>query len=96
MFYYVYVLRNLSNNQLYTGFTTNLKQRFSDHISGKGAKLTRQSNNWELIYFEGYKNKKDALQREKFIKSGSGKKFLKKQLENFLSQCSSVVRASES
>ena len=50
MFYYVYVLRNLSNNQLYTGFTTNLKQRFSDHISGKGAKLTRQSNNWELIF----------------------------------------------
>jgi len=38
----------------------------------------------KLIYFEAYFNKKDALSREKFLKGGSGHKYLKKQLKHYL------------
>jgi len=39
---------------------------------------------WKLIYAEAYLHKDDAMGREKFLKSGSGRKFLKKQLKNYL------------
>ena len=84
MYYYVYVLQNLDDKSLYIGFTTNIKQRLSDHQSGKGSTVTRKKKNWELIYFEGYKNKKDALSREKFLKGGSGRKYINKQLYNYM------------
>lgn len=86
MFYHVYVLANTDDQTLYIGFTTNLKQRLSDHLSGKGSSVTRKKKNWDLIYFEGYKNKKDVLHREKFLKGGSGRKYLHRQLENYFKE----------
>jgi putative endonuclease len=86
MLYFVYVLENNFDRGWYIGFTTDLKQRIDDHNSGKGGKTTKTKQNWKLIYFEGYQNKKDALGREKFLKSGSGRKYLKKQLLNYLSE----------
>ena len=76
---------NPDNKGLYIGFTTNIKQRYQDHISGKGG-FTQRYKNWKLIYFEGYKDKKDALNREKFLKGGSGRKYINKQLKNFLGE----------
>jgi putative endonuclease len=84
MFYYTYLLKNQEDKSWYIGFTSDLKQRIKDHQSGKGGRTTRLKNNWELIYFEGYLDKKDAIGREEFLKSGSGRKFLKKQLTNYL------------
>jgi putative endonuclease len=77
------VLQDKLDKSLYVGFSSNLKQRIADHLSSKGG-YTRHKNNWQLIYFEGYLNKKDALSREKFLKSGSGRRYLNKQLNNFL------------
>jgi len=45
---------------------------------------TKFKKNWKLIYFEAYLNKKDALGREKFLKEGSGRKYMKKQLKHYL------------
>lgn len=84
MFYYVYLIRNALDKGWYIGFTSDLNQRIKDHNDGKGGRTTRQKKHWRLIYFEGYRNKADALGREKFLKSGSGRKYLKKQLKNFL------------
>jgi putative endonuclease len=82
--FYVYLLENIEDKTWYTGFSSNLKQRIKDHYSGKGGRHTRLKPNWKLIYYEAYLDRTDALGREKFLKSGSGKSFLKKQLRNYL------------
>ena len=84
MFYYVYILESQLDGTWYTGFTKNIKQRIMHHNSGKGGRTTRQKKDWKIIYCEAYLNKEDAFGREKFLKGGSGKKYLKKQLKNYL------------
>ena len=80
--YYVYVIQSDRDNSLYTDFTTRLKKRINEHNSLL-SEYTRPRGAWRLIYFEGYIIKEDALGRETFLKSGSGKKYLDKQLKNF-------------
>jgi len=82
--YYVYLLENQNDKSWYIGMTTDLRRRLKEHQSGKGGRTTKLKKNWRLIYFEGYLNQKDATGREKFLKSGSGRKYLKKQLRNYL------------
>lgn len=64
---YVYILR-CKDNSLYTGWTTNLEKRINCHNLGKGAKYTRARRPVELVYFECFNNKSDALKREYQIK----------------------------
>ena len=61
-----------------------LKRRIIEHNSGNGAKTTRKKDGWKIIYCEGYISKADAMGREKFLKSGIGRGFVKKQLRNYL------------
>ena len=82
--YYVYVLENQNDKSLYIGYTENIEKRVSDHQDGKGGRTTKLKQNWQLIYQEGYLNKYDALGREKFLKGGSGRKYLHKQLTHYL------------
>ena len=77
--YFVYVLYSKKDMKLYTGRTTNLKQRISDHNCGNNIS-TRHRRPLELIYYEAYKEELDAEGRERYLKSGSGKKHLQKQL----------------
>jgi putative endonuclease len=83
MFYYVYVLQSLKDRKFYIGSTTNLRNRINDHNNGRNIS-TKNRKPFKLIYFEGYLNKKDALGREKFLKSGSGRRYLKKQMRHYL------------
>lgn len=83
-FYYVYVLQNQSDGGFYIGYTTDLRQRILGHKSGNTN--TTRGKNYELVYYESYRNKADALGREKFLKGGSGRKYLKKQLAHFLTE----------
>lgn len=80
--YYVYVLHSLKDNGLYVGFSENLEVRVSRHRKGKVAS-TKGRLPLRLIYYESYLVRRDALGREGFLKSGSGLRFLKKQLENY-------------
>ena len=82
--YYVYVLESQDDKSRYIGYSENLKQRVSDHLNKKGARLTRQKSDWQLIYYEAYQNQQDALGRERFLKSGAGWRYLKKQLFHHL------------
>lgn len=84
MFYYIYILENQNDKSWYIGFTSNLKQRITDHLTGKGGRTTKLKDGWKLIYSEAYLNKSDALGREKFLKSGSGRKYIRKQLSHYL------------
>ena len=64
---YVYILR-CSDDSLYTGWTNNLEKRVKAHSNGKGAKYTKARLPIELVYFEEYENKIDAMRREYAIK----------------------------
>jgi putative endonuclease len=82
--YFVYVLRNKDDGSWYIGYTEDINRRIREHNEGRGGTTTRKKKSWELMYFEGYRNKKDALGREKFLKGGSGRTYLKKQMRFFL------------
>ena len=80
--YYVYILQ-LNNNQLYTGFTCDLKRRIEEHKHGK-VRFTSQRLPIKLIHYEAYLLKSDAMRREKFLKSTEGKRLLRKQIRDYL------------
>lgn len=82
--YYVYLLENRNDKSWYIGYTENLEQRIQYHNSGKGGRTTKLKFGWRCIYSESYLNQQDALGREKFLKSGAGHKYLKKQLNHYL------------
>jgi len=73
--FYVYVLKSLKDNKRYIGFTENLQRRLFEHNNGL-VKSTKNRRPLELIYHEEFVSKKDALLREKFLKSGHGREFL--------------------
>ena len=64
---YVYLLR-CSDNTLYCGWTTDLTARLSAHNSGRGAKYTRSRRPVELVYWEEYEDRRQALSREWHLK----------------------------
>ena len=82
--HYVYLLECLDDKSWYIGYSANLKQRVERHQKGDGSRTTMRKKNWDLIYYEAYKSEHDAKGRERFLKSGSGRKFLKKQLVYYL------------
>lgn len=80
--HYVYVLRSAKDGNLYTGYTSDLRARLADHTAGK-ARTTRHRRPLHLIYYEAYLLPNDAKARELFLKSGSGKRFIRKQLSHY-------------
>ena len=60
---YVYILR-CNDDSLYTGWTNNLEKRIKAHSDGKGAKYTRARVPVELVYFEVFEDKIEAMKRE--------------------------------
>jgi len=81
--FYVYVLEN-EDKTWYIGYTTDLRMRLESHKRGQGCRTTNLKKRWSLINYEAYISKNDALGREKFLKSGSGHRFLRKQLLHYL------------
>lgn len=79
--YYVYVLRSSKDGRLYKGHTSNVENRLQEHNSGK-TKSTKSYAPWALLYFETFKTREEAILREKYFKTGSGREFLKKMLDN--------------
>lgn len=70
---YTYIVE-CSDNTLYTGFTTDVKRRVSEHNNGTGAKYTRGRTPVELKYVEFHDSKSNAMSREYEIKQFSTKK----------------------
>jgi putative endonuclease len=79
--YFVYILQSKRDKKLYTGRTENLELRLEEHNLGK-VKSTKNRKPLELIYYEAYKGKQDAVDRELFLKSGRGREVIKKQLKS--------------
>ena len=71
--FYVYVLRSQSDSGFYIGFSTNLRARLRQHQDGESL-ATSHRGPWKLIYYEAYTEREDAEGREKFLKSGAGRR----------------------
>lgn len=84
-YYYIYVLQSLKDYNWYTGYTNDLKRRLEEHNGGKNIS-TRNRRPLKHIYFEGCLNEEDAKAREKYLKSGMGKRFLRNRLKIFLNE----------
>ena len=72
---YVYMLK-CKDESLYTGWTNNLEKRIKAHNNGKGAKYTRVRLPVELVYYEEFEDKIEAMKREYQIKQLSRKEKL--------------------
>lgn len=81
MFHYAYVLSSRSDKGIYIGFASDLKQRIEQHNAGK-VYSTKNRRPLDLVYFEGHRSKRSAMMREKYLKSGWGRNYLNKILEN--------------
>ena len=75
----MYILQSESDDGLYIGFTGDLRRRLREHEEGKSIS-TSYRRPWRLIYYEAYLEEEDALGRERYLKSGGGRRFLAKQL----------------
>ena len=85
LMYYTYVLRSLRDRKLYIGFTHDLRQRFIEHQEGK-VESTKPRRPFELLFYEAFQYKKDALGRERYFKTTKGKVTLRQVLRDSLLQ----------
>ena len=79
---YVYILESKSDGNLYIGCTNDLQRRITLHNSKK-VESTKHRTPFTLIHYEAYLSEKDAFERERYLKTGWGKQFIKKNLENY-------------
>ena len=78
--YTVYVIESLKGSR-YTGHTNDLPRRLSEHNNGL-CKTTKANTNWQIIYAEIFQTRGEALKRERWLKSGVGREYLKQIMEN--------------
>lgn len=83
MFHFIYVLRFEKDEKFYTGYTKNLKLRLDQHKK-KRVESTKKRGEFKLVYFEGCLNQKDAMHREKYLKTYLGKMFLRNRIKSYL------------
>ncbi len=77
--FYTYVLRSKKDNNIYIGFTGDLKKRLNEH--NKGLVISTKSRTpLELIYYEACLDENKAIKREKYLKTGFGRNFLKSRI----------------
>lgn len=74
--YYVYAIRSINRDYIYVGLTEHLEERFKRHNDGH-EKTTKPYAPFELIYTEKCDTRGNARVREKYLKSGCGKEFLR-------------------
>ncbi len=79
--FYVYILKNIKDNKLYKGMTSDLKRRVKEHNFGKST-FTRHGGKWRLVYYEAFLSEADARREELFLKSGKGRERIKYLLQN--------------
>ena len=78
--FFVYRIHRLKySNRNYVGYSTDLKQRITDHNAGKN-KFTAPFRPWKLVYYVAFETEERAREFERYLKSASGKAFGSKRL----------------
>ncbi|MEK9201854.1 MAG: GIY-YIG nuclease family protein [Patescibacteria group bacterium] len=80
--FYVYILQSLKDKELYTGYTNNLRKRLLKHTTGK-VFSTKSRRPLQCMYVETCLHEYDAKQREKYLKTAVGKRFIKYRLKHY-------------
>ncbi|MEK9156416.1 MAG: GIY-YIG nuclease family protein [Patescibacteria group bacterium] len=79
--YQVYILQSRKNGRYYTGSTNNLKRRLAEHNSGR-SEYTKPTKPFDLVYSEVFETRTQAVQRERYFKTGKGREELKNIISN--------------
>ena len=76
----VYILKSLKTQKLYKGYTRNIKLRLREHNSGKTRSI-KSDRPWRVVYQECHDNLRDAIDRERYLKTSAGRRWIKKNLK---------------
>ena len=82
-YYYVYILQSEIDKYFYTGYTNDIKKRITEHNNGR-VKSTEKRRPLKLVYWEGCLNQQDATEREKYLKTAWGKRYVKNRIKLYL------------
>jgi putative endonuclease len=82
LFYYIYVLESKRDGNRYIGMTQDLRKRFLEHQNGR-SRATASRRPFELIYYEACRSYQDTKQREQYMKTTEGRRFITKRLRNY-------------
>ena len=85
--FYIYCLESKKCDELYFGYTNNLKRRFKEHNQGLNFS-TKNNIPWEIIYYEACIKQSDAKRREIYLKTTQGGRMLKIRLKDYLKNMS--------
>ena len=80
MSYWIYILENNLTERRYIGHTSDLERRLREHndkVVGRNRYTRKQRGTWRVIYKEEYAARAEAMKRERFLKSGQGRKWIK-------------------
>jgi len=73
----------MKDSEFYVGFSNDLKKRLLQHNEGK-VPSTKNRIPFNLVYYEACLNQRDAIHREKYLKTSWGKRYIKSRLKNYL------------
>lgn len=82
--FYVYVIIN-GEGKIYIGQTKELSKRMNDHKMG-WSRYTKGKGRWHLLFKEEYRTRREAIKREKYLKSGVGRRYIKEILDRGVAQ----------
>ena len=74
----VYVLKSILFDKIYIGFTSDITKRILAHNHSKNKGWTKNFMPWQIVYTENFETKKEAMDREKQLKSFRGREFIRK------------------
>ena len=77
--FYVYILQSQKDKSLYVGYTNNLRRRLREHNKDLFG-YTKSRTPWRLIWYCVFSERGTAEEFEKYLKSGSGRVFIKKRI----------------
>ncbi len=81
-FFYTYILQSELDGSYYIGQTKDLRNRLQYHNDG-ASKYTSRKIPWQIVYYEAFETRKEAMQREKFLKRQRNRQFYKKLIDNW-------------
>ena len=81
-YFYTYVLYAPASDKIYIGFSANPANRFIAHNHPKSKGYTSKFKPWTLIHIEKFDTKKEAMNRERQLKSHKGRDFIRELIES--------------
>jgi putative endonuclease len=79
--FYAYVIRSINFSFLYKGHCEDLEKRLKQHNAGKTVSI-RKYIPFELVYFEAFQTREEAIRRERYFKSSAGRRFIKAKMSD--------------